>query len=349
LQIVAPDGTDLLGGYQNLPYFDLGAFNHLLLISRSLSPAFTQQSGRYVLNWRATDEFGNASTGTVSWTMTLRAPPIRHRLDFTCPTSGPNCASTYALNSGSNTAYKVMTDGGLPNNEVWAAGGVIDNPTEVPVRIRLSSRGFITYKRNLKIDYPTLNDSPPQMWDGCNPDGAGVPARLAVAPYACYSIPNTAVQVGSSQTTNSSAIKGVRLFNGSVSTQISPCAGCAANEFELPPHAEGLVVSTAFPYSFLFDAASAVDVGTLHVTGKVVVDWLRCISTSTRSGQLECAHQVVARTISYLTHIEVSPSVQMTVLSAPGGSALFAAPVGDGVFSGLVYTGFNWVSSETGF
>src|SRR5262249_6655609 len=108
-----------------VPFTNGAGYNRAVSLSTALAPELGVQSGTYKLSLTATDLKGNASTPTVvSWTQTIRVPPIRVAPGPDCSSVDSECPYYYTLSGDNKNAS-------LPLKQYFLlklAHAVVDNP-----------------------------------------------------------------------------------------------------------------------------------------------------------------------------------------------------------------------------
>jgi hypothetical protein len=332
-------------------------YNRSLTLSSAVHEDIGELGGTYLLEYYADDTYANLSaTASVDWNQTVLAPPVRQRLGGPCAASSDTqCAQHYGLSNsycvgatcyGANTAATAIAGSGLPGGKLRIANGYIDNPTSVPVRVKLAASSPTTYTRGLVWTHPQTAN-PGGVVLGCN---NGIGDQLLDG--TCYA-PGTATE---SLTTGASAgdiFAGVEvtLFGGGA---LSTCSGCSAYEYEIPATSTAIIWVQSNPLSFLLPttATEIVTVGTtsLNVTGTIRDEWLDCIASINPPDEPPyCTDQVKKRAVNYLTRVTVNPTTTVSLQSRPASSsATLATAIGTNV-TGFGFSNSTWTNVETGW
>jgi hypothetical protein len=331
------------------------AFNRAVAIRSALHPDVARVSGAFTLEFRATDDLGNATpvdcaagVGCVRWTQTILPPPLRQRAagdgdictDAAIPTG-------HALGGGGpcpgldNTASVNLTA------DRKIANGSIDNPTSMPVQVMITATAPSSIRRGLRFenlqvaDRTTLNRS-------CDDTGLA-----PVTPDgACYDSTPATSELGTDEVLDRDLVSAITV------TGATPVGTDPAGRpiYEIAPRATATVWLVSSPWSFLMDRTPA-DYGLTGpiqlVTGYAGNDWLRCVQTGFSSDGDHyriCTHQVLMREFTQLTRATVQPRSSVTLTARPSGSdeATWMPATGTDVV-GFRYTDFAWVTEASGY
>lgn len=336
-------------------------FNRERVLHSGYHADLARISGTYTLEYRAKDEFGNTSSvGTLTWTQTLRPPPVRQRAGTTpCAASDPSCPSFYNLdNTLTNTSVAIKGGAGLPDGKLWVGQGFVDNPNDVPVRVKFNPSATAQWRRGSVYKHPQIAD-PSGIVTGCPLDGnpdTGIPDQL---PNGMCFTPGSQTEVTTSLTSAGALTTDVLVVNDATNAVVPVCSGCAADEREIPAKTTVRVYVRANPFGFVW-TPSLMDIMSLgmgssvitNVTGLAGTEWLDCVQVNMMLDT--CANQVRKKETQILTRIQVVPTARTTIDTKPASSSenfntwTMAVP-GEGTGANFGYFNFEWKTNETGF
>lgn len=327
-------------------------YNRELTLSTAFCPALALRSGLYQLDFYALDPYGNTSAvQTVSWTQTLKPPPVRQRAGAACGAADAQCPSFYGLPAGKDNAGVAVSGVGLPGAKLRVAQGYIDNPNAVPVRVKIFPTVSATWTRGhvYRTPYDPLG--------GWTPAGCGAGFDQLWPGGACYT-PKTKVE-----TINSGSLTLAPTFDVTVGgVPLAACAGCGSNEYELPANATATVWLLAGPYTFLQSvlATAAADLATVgvacpvgytcdapvtNVTGAIEHDLIDCPATGCTFGNPGGP----AREVHYFTRLTVTPTATLTLQSRPASSTEALGTATGTNITSFSYAVSAWNTTETGW
>lgn len=255
-------------------------YNRQLVLSTAIHPDIALVSGTYAIDYETTDEVGNKTTGSFSWTSVLRPPPVRQNADAVCSSSAISCPSHYGLENGKYKMAVALHGGDVlqtsAGDRLRLAHGHLDNPNDVAIRVTFVETATRSYKWTTE-HFPALvgnyTASATTKWPGgC----LGIADRRLTG--ACYTWDTQVDSAASSGTDTTSAMV---VYQGS--TELTPCATCGVDEYEIPPKTTVQVYVEVKPFSYLAldflvdDGENATDYGTPAITGvDTTLEWVRC-------------------------------------------------------------------------
>jgi len=346
---------------------DHADYNRSVLVHGGLAPYLAEHSGDYRLEYRATDEFGNVSApASVSWTQTLRAPPLHltggdvagHlRIDPARIAEGYTLGGAPLMASGGVNNFAALVKGDIPSGTMRVAVWQVSNPNPVAVHFRpVNTVIGITWsaQRRHRNEYiSSLAD----LKRGCG-DGLG---DQNLSGTACYVAGThdalTADKNNSIGQIYNGTIEAYLLTPGSPEL-LSACAGCEANERELPAHSQAIFFALSDPWDFLQLAGPVSDLasfGTLSdVTGHPGGQYRHCTKTIFVGGELACDDQAKYQELEHYTRalVTYSSATQSRVQSRLRPSAEGFSPlvsVSAPATTSATGTTQPYATSETGF
>lgn len=342
-------GSTTLADWVSLTGAGGAGYNRSLVVSSDLHPTVGQASGTFQLDVRATDEFGNTSAPfTLSWTQLVKNPALRvgPASSLYLSPSDPRAPGYYNLgsantNGGPTNNFANLLNGSLPGGKLRVRVWQIDNPNSIPARVRVTPQLGASFKRGLIYGTPKTQDGYPPGWGGnssCAPFGFGDVLQNGT----CWSFPSPG--------TTESLMNWELLVVGLVwdwvvtrtdgETAVGPCAGCAANEREIPPHDSLLVFGRVNDLAFLDPAyadqyRNVGPVGTqLPVAGVDEATYRHCDTRRIINGNEVCTAYSIRHAVRHITRAKVSfggtASVESRAGSAGAWSTAPGTPEGQG-------------------
>jgi hypothetical protein len=326
-----------------------------VFVSSALHSDLARVSGTYQIDVQAVDAVGNASAiQSWKWTQTLRPPPLGQRISTiaTCPTTDPQCPGHYGLTTGKGADDLLYGGGELTPyaNRVRVAQGYIDNPNDIPVRVRINPTSTRTYRWVTEYFAHAFGTQ----------SGGGLCSTNKYAPVdilgKCTTFEKDRHDSGTLTGNLPDVIEEVRL-DGKLQ---NPCATCATGEYELPSKksVEVRILARAgsdlggayYPLTFDFlltEGADAVDLGTPPLLGISTEREIRSCSTWT-SGYTSCLQHTRYLIYHYLLFAELTPQVTASLLARPpAGTVEEVSKTAEGTnVTGFAYGTWAWSSKE---
>jgi hypothetical protein len=302
------DGVELLPWFKAPPVPGAG-YNREVVVSSALHPDLGTLTGAYRLEVKATDEKGNVSPLSFGrWLQVVLPPPVRQRGASACDAATDSeCAQHYSL-SGNLDAAVPINGVGLPHGSLRVGHLYIDNPNSVAVRVRIDAIASADVSRGRK-GWVYVFGPQVSFTAGCQPN--------QLPDGSCYAPPDGSEDLLSEL---SGLPVTVELLVGGA--PIGACAGCAANEVEIPSGTSAEVWVRSGPFSFLW---SSYPLGRLMnpnlpatAIGSAAESWVKWMPNG--------AGQIFPQSYWYLTRIAVTPRVRTTLLSRTADSRAQIAP-----------------------
>jgi hypothetical protein len=334
----------------DVPDFNVGTHNRTVVLSSALTPKIAEVSGAFALEYQAIDVFGNASpVGKVNWTQTLRASPIRQRQGSAACSGG----AAYGMCNGlaDNLAHRVVNGVGLPDERVWLAEGYIDNPSTVPVRVRLTVAS-VSATYSMMWRSKTYETGSGGGSDNCSNNSEGPKPHLP-STGACYN-PSQDTSGTKVNQTAGNLVADLLVRNLSTGQVIPQCLGCAWNEREILAKTTARVDIRSKPWSWLwsFPTIGLVNLGAaVGVAGFTTPEFAECTvyieHPTNPNAPPTCGTWKRRRQVTYLSKVGVIPApVKVSLQSTTANQFNFGIATGDNLTDFAYYTP-KWCDKET--
>lgn len=325
-------------------------YNRQLVLSSALHADVALVSDTYTFEYEAKDEVGNTQAGAFSWIHKLRPPPVRQRAASGCKTSDSQCPGYYGLEKN-NAAVALYGGSGLgPDNKLRIGEGFIDNPNDVPVRVTVVETATRTYAWRTNLFAALVGSSTASAttkWPtGCD---TGISDRLAIGGDCFPRDTSTDFGNGSNIDTTSSP----KVLIGT--SVLSPCAGCAVDEVEIPPKTTVEVRIQVKPFSYLGidflvdDGTDAQDYLRPPVTGVLSSwppNWLRCTKTEVVSSVTKCTAWNTYQDYHILYSGEATYTLKVGLFARPAAASETAVTATGTSATNFSYTANSWSTIE---
>jgi hypothetical protein len=293
----------------------VSGYNHEQLIHGGLHADVQLLSGRFRLEVFAEDELQNRSAvKAVEWDQTVKPPPVRQRFvpNGNCSAADVDCVLRYSPRA--NNMASLLNGSG----QFTIARGYIDNPSALPVRVRLTTSAQTNYRVATVWQIPITQDPTSAATGTC--DTRGLRDRLTTG--ACYTRPSVAEVRDATDRSAGDLYAGLRV-EGALA-----CGDCAAGEILLAPRSTATVHVLSNKWSFLYPGtASEVSEtpqgeSTLQVTGLKDVEWISCEDTRTDpdTGTLTCSRSAKRRSLHFITAAQVRTDTRVSLESRTSGN-----------------------------
>lgn len=346
-------------------------YNRRVTVSGSLHGSLANVSGTYTIQARATDGYGNVSAVTsATWTQTILAPPVRFQVG-SLPSHLAGFVRYYWLDEGpmggvGNNFSKLLRSSELPGGRVRIASWRIGNPNPQPIRVRLTDVGVsVDYAAGRILKAPVHGEATMSA-------GSCETTRQALSSASCYFIfaPPGAPGLESESIksgTVANAVVGLELVSVGSGEVLATCAGCAANEYELPPGGDYYVRALADPFTFLDEQATLFRDETTRgvswpgISGSPLANvtgvprnelgepgyyFRQCDKTRLVDGNLVCDGATKRELFRMLTRVKVTfPSTAATAQSRLGPTGTFQLATTTTADTAAATEGLNTVES----
>jgi hypothetical protein len=322
------------------------AHNRAQKISAGVHPDIALLSGAYTLEFRATDELGNATTApSVQWNQEILPPPLRQRAALDQTPCDPRIPTGHTLNNSGACAALYYTASANLNGTAGTlriAKGYIDNPNTTPVQVIPHATAPTFIRRGLLFVNVKTGEQAPRR--ECDPGGI----QDQTSNGTCFTPTPNSAEYGTDEVLDRDL---------AVAVEVSGASFIGYHEgsevYEIPARSTATVYVISDRLRFLMDGTSAdyAEVGPLvNITADLGIGWLRCIDIIEFEGERTCRRQAVMKEVTQLTRVAVRPSSSVSLTARPTGSAeaTFRTATGVGVIGGQ-YKNYAWETQASGY